>query len=212
MYATLRKQMVQKYVIEAGIKDPGVIEAMLRVPRHFFVEKALEYKAYRGSSLPIGFGQTISHPTTVALMTQALEISGDEKVLEIGTGSGYQAAILAQMGVKVYSIERIPELAAKARSAFERMGLYSIAVKIGDGHLGWPQFAPFDRIILTAHSEQIPPPLIDQLAAGGILIMPMGKKFNQKLTRFRKDEHGKIRWEIISDVHFVPLIKKQRRF
>jgi len=199
--------MIQKYVIEAGISDSKVIEAMGKIPRHLFVETALRHQAYIGSSLPIGYGQTISHPTTVALMSQALEIKEDEKILEIGTGSGYQAAVLAEMGGKVFTIERIPELANRAQQLFEKTGYYTIGVKIGDGEQGWSQFAPFQRIILTAHSPTLPPVLLDQLEPGGILIMPLGDHESQELVRFFKyDDH--LESETLSAVKFVPMIKR----
>ncbi|RMH84215.1 MAG: protein-L-isoaspartate O-methyltransferase, partial [Calditrichaeota bacterium] len=137
MFEVQRQEMVEKYVVGAGITDRRVIEAMGRVPRHEFVEPALRHQAYLGKSLPIGFGQTISHPTTVAYMSQLLEITGSERVLEVGTGSGYQAAVLAEMGAKVYTIERIPGLARRAQRLFDRLGYYSIGVRIGDGSVGW---------------------------------------------------------------------------
>ena len=208
MYLALREKMVRQFVLEKGIDDPRVVEAMRKVPRHLFVEGGLAHQAYGGSSLPIGFGQTISHPTTVAQMTRALELSGSEKVLEVGTGSGYQAAILAEMGVKVFSIERIPQLARRAQDILERLGYYRVAVRNGDGSLGWPEFAPFQRIILTAHSESIPAPLANQLAEGGILVMPIGNAQEQTLIRVAKKDGQLIR-ETISAARFVPLIGRK---
>lgn len=208
MYSALREKMVRQFVLEKGIDDARVIGAMRKVPRHLFVEGGLAHQAYSGSSLPIGFGQTISHPTTVAQMTRALELSGDEKVLEVGTGSGYQAAVLAEMGVKVFTIERIPQLAQRAQEILDRLHYYRVAIRIGDGSLGWPEFAPFRRIILTAHSEDIPPPLIRQLDEGGILVMPIGNVQEQALIRvFKKD--GRLIRETISTARFVPLIGRK---
>jgi protein-L-isoaspartate(D-aspartate) O-methyltransferase len=207
MFEVQRKKMLQKYVIEIGIKDSKIIKAMGHIPRHYFVDNALTHQAYNGSSLPIGFGQTISHPTTVAIMTNALDLTGNEKVLEIGTGSGYQAAVLAEIGVKVYTIERIPELAIRAQRIFEKIGYYSIAVKVGDGYSGWTQYTPFQRIILTAHSTQVPPSLLKQLDINGILIMPLGNDANQKLVKIYKKSESEFDKEILKDANFVPLIK-----
>ena len=206
--ASRKKNMVQKYVIEAGISDRRVIDAMERVSRHLFVDAGLAHRAYSGSSLPIGFGQTISHPTTVALMTQALELRGDEKILEVGTGSGYQAAVLAEMGVKVFTIERIPELAQRAQQVLAELEYFRVAVRIGDGSLGWSQFAPFQRIILTAHSPKIPPALLKQLDENGILIMPVGNEDKQNLVRLVKSGDEFLQ-ETISSANFVPLVKNK---
>ncbi len=206
MFEVLRQQMVQKCVIDAGINDRRVIAAMSAIPRHLFVEPALAHQAYQGSSLPIGFGQTISHPTTVATMTAALELSGDEKILEIGTGSGYQAAVLAALGANVFTIERIPELARQAEKILHELKFYQVAIRIGDGSRGWPQFAPFQRIILTAHSRDIPEDLLRQLDEGGILIMPKGDEQKQSLIRLIKNGN-EILQETISAANFVPMIK-----
>lgn len=181
MYERHREQMVQNFVIAAGITDPRVIAAMRRVPRHLFVEPALRHQAYLDKSLPIGLGQTISHPTTVATMSQLLEISGVEKVLEVGTGSGYQAAVLAEMGAKVYSIERLPELARRAQQLFDQLGYYTIGVRIGDGTVGWSNHAPYDRILVTAASPAVPETLLSQLGENGRLMIPVGEKDQQKL-------------------------------
>jgi protein-L-isoaspartate(D-aspartate) O-methyltransferase len=172
MFDRRRTAMVRKYVVDRGITDERVIAAMLKIPRHLFVDQTFVHEAYKDKALPIGYGQTISHPTTVAYMTQLLELTGSERVLEIGTGSGYQAAVLAAMGVKVYSIERIPELAQRARTIFDQIGYYTIGVKIGDGTLGWTAHAPYDRIIITAASPDIPETLLRQLAEQGRMVIP----------------------------------------
>ena len=171
MYERPRNQLVEKFVVQQGIEDSRVIVAMRRIPRHLFVSPAISHQAYQGGSLPIGYGQTISHPTTVALMSQLLQITGGEKVLEIGTGSGYQAAVLAEMGAKVFTIERIAGLGEQTRRLLEKLGYYSVAVKIGDGSIGWNEFAPYHRIIVTAGAPAIPENLLNQLADGGRLIM-----------------------------------------
>lgn len=205
MQTLLREKMVDTFVIGAGITDPRVISAMRKVPRHAFVEKALLHHAYEGKSLPIGFGQTISHPSTVALMSQMLSISGGEKVLEIGTGSGYQAAVLAEMGAKVFTIERIPELARRTQKVLEACGYFSIAVRIGDGSVGWNEHAPYQRIIITAGAPAIPENLLSQLEENGRMVVPVGKWQDQKLFLIEKIE-GKILINEQNRSQFVPLI------
>jgi protein-L-isoaspartate(D-aspartate) O-methyltransferase len=207
VFANRRNEMIRKFVLGAGITDERVVNAMSKVPRHLFVEPAISHRAYEGTSLPIGFGQTISHPTTVALMSAALRLEGSEKVLEIGTGSGYQAAVLAEIGVRVFTIERIPELAQRAQHLFEELNYFTIAAKIGDGSPGWVKFAPFQRILLTAHSSEIPPSLVDQLDENGILLMPVGDKDKQNLVKLTKT-NGKFLQETISSANFVPMIYK----
>jgi protein-L-isoaspartate(D-aspartate) O-methyltransferase len=205
MHSVLREKMVENFVIGAGITDPVVISAMRKVPRHVFVDAALSHQAYQGSSLPIGFGQTISHPTTVALMSQLLKISGGEKVLEIGTGSGYQAAVLAEMGANVFTIERIPELAKRTQKVLESCGYFSVALRIGDGSVGWNEFAPYLRIIVTAGAPVLPENLLLQLDAQGRLLVPVGELQNQKLCIVEK-----LAGEVIKKEeewrNFVPLI------
>jgi protein-L-isoaspartate(D-aspartate) O-methyltransferase len=208
MYEKARNEMVRKYVLDAGIEDEKIISAIQKIPRHLFVESAIAHKAYSGSSLPIGFGQTISHPKTVAWMTQMLELKGHEKVLEIGTGSGYQAAVLAELGVKVFTIERVPQLADRARAVLEKLGYYTIAIRKGDGTVGWTQFAPFDRIIVTAGSPVIPDVLINQLADPGKIIIPVGDKEVQKFNILVKQEN-KISKIQINKGSFVPLIGRK---
>lgn len=208
MFERRRSAMVQKFVIDKGINDERVIAAMLKIPRHLFVDQTFAHEAYKDKALPIGFGQTISHPTTVAYMTQLLELNGPERVLEIGSGSGYQAAVLAEMGAKVFSIERIPELAQRARTIFDQLEYYSIGVKIGDGTLGWTAHAPYDRIIITAASPDVPESLLRQLAEFGRLVIPIGEKSQQKLMIITR-ETGE--YHILEDYtrKFVPLIGKE---
>jgi protein-L-isoaspartate(D-aspartate) O-methyltransferase len=208
MYERLREDMVQKFVIDAGIENERVISAMRKIPRHLFVESALAHQAYSGASLPIGFGQTISHPATVAWMTSALEISSDDKVLEVGTGSGYQAAVLAEMGAKVFTIERIPQLAEKARKLFNDLGYFSIAVQIGDGTVGWTHYVPFNKIIVTAGSPEIPDALINQLDDNGRLIIPVGDITDQNYQIIIK-ENGEIKISSSKSGSFVPLIGRK---
>ena len=205
MYERQRLAMVRKYVVDAGVSDNRILRAMSELPRHLFVDPAIAAQAYNGRSLPIGYGQTISHPTTVARMTQALNLEGGEKILEIGTGSGYQAAVLAKMGAKVYTVERIYELTLRCRKIFEKLHLDSIAVKYGDGTLGWPKFGPYDRIIITAAAPDIPSPLIKQLKDGGILISPVGPKNRQTLQILKKIE-DEIQITVGKEQRFVPLI------
>ncbi len=205
MYDRPRKQMVEKFVIQAGIQDPQVIAAMQRVPRHLFVSPAMNHQAYNGGSLPIGYGQTISHPTTVAYMSQLMQITGGEKILEIGTGSGYQAAVLAEIGAKVYTIERIAGLADQTRSLLEKLGYYSIAVKIGDGSIGWNEFAPYQRIIVTAGAPAIPENLLNQLAGGGRMLIPVGEGDQHYLQIIDKVD-GDIVVKKENSRNFVPLV------
>lgn len=205
MYERLREEMVKKFVIAAGIKDERIVAAMRKIPRHLFVEAALAHEAYSGASLPIGFGQTISHPATVAWMTEALEISEGNKVLEVGTGSGYQASVLAELGAKVFTIERIPQLAEKARGIFHELGYFSIAVQIGDGTVGWTHYAPFDRIIVTAGSPEVPEALINQLGNNGKLVIPVGDINDQNFKIIIK-ENDSISTSTSKTGSFVPLI------
>lgn len=205
MFERLRKNMVEKYVIQEGIEDKRVILALQRVPRHLFVDPAIHHQAYQAGSLPIGFGQTISHPTTVALMSQFLKIEGGEKTLEIGTGSGYQAAVLADMGTKVYTIERIAGLGNQTRQLLEKLGYHSIAIRIGDGSLGWNEYAPYDRIIVTAGAPEIPENLVRQLAEGGRMIIPVGNSDQHQLQVIDKIE-GKVLVNQENSRNFVPLV------
>jgi protein-L-isoaspartate(D-aspartate) O-methyltransferase len=175
--------MVKSQLIPRGISDPRVLEMMGKVPRDRFVEEALVGEAYNDHPLPIGEKQTISQPYIVALMTEALELTGKEKTLEIGTGSGYQTAILADLSRKVYTIERIRALMVKARNILQELGYTNILFKAFDGTLGWKEYEPYDAIIVTAGAPKIPQPLLDQLADGGRLIIPVGNKFSQELIK-----------------------------
>jgi len=203
-----RKKMVDTQIIARGIKDRRVIEAMLKTPRHLFVQEAMASQAYNDTSLPIGDKQTISQPHMVALMTEMLELAGSETVLEIGTGSGYQAAVLSCLARRVCTIERIPSLAAKARRLFDTLGLTNIAMKIDDGTVGWAAEAPFDAIIVTAGAPDIPEALVSQLAAGGRLIIPVGDQTDQELVRLVKNEDGTLSQETSVACRFVRLIGK----
>ncbi|HIE52022.1 MAG TPA: protein-L-isoaspartate(D-aspartate) O-methyltransferase, partial [Armatimonadetes bacterium] len=169
-----REAMVERQIRARGVRDPRVLEAMRQVPRHKFVLPSLQAQAYQDTPLPIGLDQTISQPYMVALMTELLELKGPEKVLEVGTGSGYQAAILAELAEQVYTIERIPELAAAARQRLQELGYHNVTVRVGDGTLGWPEEAPFEAIIVTAGGQTVPPALKEQLAEGGRLVIPVG--------------------------------------
>ncbi|SDO08532.1 protein-L-isoaspartate(D-aspartate) O-methyltransferase [Desulfonauticus submarinus] len=202
----LRERMVKEQIEARGIKDPLVLQAMRKVPRHFFVDEALENQAYCDHPLPIGHGQTISQPYIVALMSQLLCPTPGLSVLEIGTGSGYQAAILAEMGLDVYTVERIRSLYLKAMKLYRELRYFSIKLKLDDGTLGWPENAPFDRIIVTAGAPQIPEPLIEQLADPGIMVIPVGEgKRHQTLIRIKK-EKGEIQKEDFGGVMFVDLV------
>lgn len=202
-----RLKMVEEQIISRGIKDPKLISAMKKVPRHLFVEEALQNQAYSDYPLPIGEKQTISQPYMVALMTEALLLKGKEKVLEIGTGSGYQTAILAELCEKVYSIERIRSLAIKARKLLYELGYFNVEIKISDGTIGWPEEGPFDAIIVTAGAPDIPRPLYEQLKIGGRLVVPIGNAFSQDLFRITKKEDGMIK-ENLGGCRFVKLVGK----
>jgi protein-L-isoaspartate(D-aspartate) O-methyltransferase len=202
-----RLKMVEEQIVSRGIKDAKLIAAVKKIPRHLFVEEALQNQAYSDHPLPIGEKQTISQPYMVALITEALLLSGKEKVLEIGTGSGYQTAILAELSEKVFSIERIRSLAIRARKLLYELGYFNVEIKIFDGTFGWMEESPFDAIIVTAGSPDIPQPLIDQLAMGGRLVIPVGDAFVQDLFRVTKAEEG-IKKEDLGGCRFVKLIGK----
>jgi protein-L-isoaspartate(D-aspartate) O-methyltransferase len=200
-----RLRMVEEQIIGRGIKDPRVIAAMKKVPRHLFVEEALQSQAYSDHPLPIGDKQTISQPYIVALMTEALKLERRGKVLEIGTGSGYQTAILAELAGKVFSIERIRLIAIKARKLIYELGYLNVEIKFSDGTSGWAEESPFDAIIVTAGAPEIPQPLVDQLAIGGRLVVPVGDPYSQDLLRIIKTEQG-IKKEDLGGCRFVKLI------
>ena len=206
-YAQKRKAMVENDIKGRGIKDKTVIEAMGRVPRHLFVDKSLSARAYEDYPLPIGEGQTISQPYVVALMTEALRLKPADRVLEIGTGSGYQAAVLSVIVKQVYSIEIRKSLADMAAKRLRDQGYTNVRVKYGDGYPGWEEFAPFDAIIITAAANHIPPPLIKQLKIGGRLIIPLGSTvYYQTLTLVTKKEKGELDVQQMGSVAFVPMI------
>jgi protein-L-isoaspartate(D-aspartate) O-methyltransferase len=202
-FLQLRERMVREQLQNRDVKDRAVLEAMRKVPRHRFVPANLMEAAYEDNPLPLMLGQTISQPYIVAYMTQALQLRGTERVLEIGTGSGYQAAVLAELVPEVYTIEILPELAEQARTTLEALGYKNVRIRIGDGYLGWPENAPFDRIIVTAAPDHVPQPLIDQLKPGGKMIIPLGR-MEQDLVLIEKSEQGISRRSTIP-VRFVPM-------
>ncbi|MDZ7372514.1 MAG: protein-L-isoaspartate(D-aspartate) O-methyltransferase [candidate division KSB1 bacterium] len=209
-YTVLRRRMVDEQIAARGVRDPRVLEAMLTVPRHEFVPSNLRDSAYDDTPLPIGYGQTISQPYIVALMTECLQLKGGEKVLEVGTGSGYQAAILAQIAGEVYSIEIVKPLAEEAAERLARLGYKNVHIRHGDGYFGWPEEAPFDGIIVTAAPEEVPQPLIDQLKPGGRLVIPVGE-WSQDLVVVSKDEQGRVRRKSVIPVRFVPMTGEAQR-
>jgi protein-L-isoaspartate(D-aspartate) O-methyltransferase len=206
-YVRERERMVDEQLAGRGVTDPRVVAAMRRVPRHRFVQEALRGRAYGDHPLPIGEEQTISQPFIVGLMTSLLELSGREKVLEVGTGSGYQTAVLAALARRVCSIERLPRLAERARAILESLGSDNVWVRVGNGALGWPDEAPFDCIIVTAGGPSIPPPLVQQLAEGGRMVLPVGRPESQTLTVV-ENVGGEIRQRTHGECKFVKLVGK----
>jgi protein-L-isoaspartate(D-aspartate) O-methyltransferase len=207
-YASARGAMVKNQLMAGGISDPQVLQAMSEVPRHEFVPMAVRAFAYADGPLPIGHGQTISQPFIVAYMTQALELTKDDRVLEVGTGSGYQAAILGKLCKEVYTIEIVPPLAQSSQLVLGRLGFENVHVRQGDGYLGWPEEAPFDAIIVTCAPDHVPEPLVNQLKEGGRLVIPIGEDGAvQQLVLLRKKD-GKILRENKLDVRFVPMTGK----
>lgn len=201
-----RHQMVENGIKRQGVSDPNTLEAMRHVPRHLFVPENRRHNAYQNRPLPIGHRQTISQPYIVAYMTEMLGLEAGEKVLEIGTGSGYQAAVLSEMTPHVYTIEIVEELGKRAKELFDSLGYETIRSKIGDGYKGWPEHAPFDAIILTAAADEIPDPLIQQLKPGGIMVLPVGEVGKtQMLTKVTKSEDGEVNIERRLPVRFVPM-------
>lgn len=204
-FATIRDRMVQEQLVPRGIIDSSVLEAMREVPRHVFVDDALQSRAYGDFPLPIAAGQTISQPYIVALMTQALRLTGTERVLEIGTGSGYQAAILSRLSDQVYTVERINVLLAGARRVFDKLRYFNIVAKLDDGTMGWPEYGPYDAIMVTAGGPEIPQPLVDQLADGGRLIIPVGDQRLQVLQMAERNG-DEISFQELEKVRFVDLV------
>jgi protein-L-isoaspartate(D-aspartate) O-methyltransferase len=210
-YADARKRMVDEQLRGRDIEDPRVLAAMERVPRHLFVPEALRFRAYADHPLPIGMEQTISQPYIVALMTQLAEVEPDDVVLEIGTGSGYQAAVLSEIAREVYTIEIVPELAEGARKRLAELGYEDVTVRTGDGYLGWKEKAPFDAILVTAAAPEVPPPLVEQLAPGAIMVIPVGPQSQvQSLLRIQKAADGSTVTREISPVVFVPLVRERK--
>ncbi len=199
--------MVREHLMDRGIKDPRVLQAMTKIPRHRFVESALADRAYDDEPLPIGERQTISQPYMVAFMSEALELTGRERVLEIGTGSGYQTAVLAELCLNVFSVEKFGPLAEKARVLLDELNYYNVALHVGDGTLGWSEHAPFDAIIVTAGSPELPRPLIAQLSIRGRIVLPIGNERSQTLKRFQRTASG-LQEEGLGDCRFVKLLGK----
>jgi len=207
-HARRREEMVVKQLVSRGVKDQRVLEAMRTVERHHFVPADLQDEAYSDYPLPIGHGQTISQPYIVALMTELLELKGSERVLEIGTGSGYQAAILSKLAKEVYTLEIIPELAAEAQEKLKNEGCTNVKVIVGDGWQGLPLAGPFDAIIVTAAADRVPESLEKQLAAGGKLVIPVGPRAGVQELILMTNESGQLKKKNITAVRFVPLVKE----
>jgi protein-L-isoaspartate(D-aspartate) O-methyltransferase len=205
-YAEKRQAMIEQDIKGRGIKDKNVLEAMGKIPRELFVEESLRSKAYADHPLPIGEGQTISQPYVVALMTEALNLKPSDRVLEIGTGSGYQAAVLAEIVREVYTIEIRRSLAETATQRLKNLGYKNVEVKFGDGYFGWEEHAPFDAIIITAYANHIPPPLVKQLKERGRLILPLGSTFFFQTLTLATKEKGELNIEQMGGVNFVPMV------
>jgi protein-L-isoaspartate(D-aspartate) O-methyltransferase len=204
-YEGARQKMVDSQIRARDVRDPRVLDAIRKVPRHLFVEEALRDRAYLDKALPIGEKQTISQPYMVAVMTEALELGSRDRVLEIGTGSGYQTAVLAELAESVFSVERIGSFVPIARARLESLGYYNVLIKVGDGTIGWSEHAPYDAILVTAAAPEVPRPLLDQLALGGRLVVPFGPADTQMLVRIRRDEEG-FHEEALGECRFVKLI------
>jgi protein-L-isoaspartate(D-aspartate) O-methyltransferase len=206
-FAAARNRMVDQQIQSRGVLDPRVLDAMRKVPRHLFIPPHLWEQAYNDYPLPIGEDQTISQPYIVALMTELLEVKATDRILELGTGSGYQAAVLAELAAEVFSIDRMETLAHQARILLEKLGYRNVKIKVGDGTLGWPEEMPFDGIIVTAGAPKVPRPLTEQLALGGRLVIPVGDLWSQTLTCVRKTKDG-LKFEYHGGCRFVRLIGK----
>lgn len=204
-----RRRMVERQIESRGITDREILQAMRTVPRHRFVPPSMRRLAYADTALPIGHGQTISQPYIVAFMTEALDPRRDLKVLEIGTGSGYQAAVLAELCDDVRTIEIVPDLAERARRTLSELGITRVQVRTGDGYHGWPEDAPFDAIIVTAAAEAIPPPLLAQLKDGGRMIIPIGPPFGAQNLVLVTKENGRMRTQTLLPVRFVPFVRSE---
>ncbi len=204
-FYSLRKSMIENQIVRRNVLDPEVIRAMEKIPRDLFVPEPQRAEAYEDRPLPIGYGQTISQPYIVALMTEALRIKKGEKVLEIGAGSGYQAAVLAEIGAETYTVEIVPELAKFARENLKKTGYGSVQVKAGDGYQGWKEFAPFDAVIVTCAPEKVPQPLIEQLKEGGRMIVPVGPENQVQELVLLKKVKGELLRQSIAPVRFVPM-------
>src|SRR5438552_6996635 len=203
-FAAQRQRMVEQQLMARGIKDERVLAAMAKVPREEFVPADARAATYEDGPLPIGHGQTISQPYIVAFMTEQLRLSPTDRVLEIGTGSGYQAAILAELAREVYTIEIVAPLAQSAEAALQRLGYKNVHVKVGDGYKGWPEHAPFDAIIVTCAPDKVPQPLTDQLKEGGRMVIPVGERFAQQLYLLEK-KNGQLKESVTLPVRFVPM-------
>jgi protein-L-isoaspartate(D-aspartate) O-methyltransferase len=208
-YERIRERMVKEQIEARGVSSPSVLAALLEIPRHRFVDEALGPTAYADRALPIGHGQTISQPYMVALMTELLQVRPEHRVLEIGTGSGYQTAILARLARTVFSIERIPELGLRAQTLLRKLGMENVILRIGDGTIGWSRFAPFDGILVTAGAPEAPPTLIEQLAEGGRLVVPTGGRDQQRLLVLERQAGGGSTTEWSIPCTFVPLIGRE---
>ncbi|PLX87367.1 MAG: protein-L-isoaspartate O-methyltransferase [Desulfuromonas sp.] len=208
-FTIARRRMVETQIVARGVDDQRVIDAMLKVPRHLFVDEALWGHAYADGSLPIGEKQTISQPFMVAAMTSALHLKGDERVLEIGAGSGYQTAVLAQLARRIYSIERISSLASRARRILDKCRATNVNLKIGDGTIGWKEQAPFDAILVAAGAPEVPRDYLEQLEIGGTLVMPVGGRDSQELIRVVRTAEDDFDEQRLMSCRFVPLIGEQ---
>ncbi len=209
-YRTRRQEMVAQQIVARGIRDQHVLKALRKVPRHLFVPPEYRKLAYTDRPLPIGQGQTISQPYIVALMTELLDLGGHEKVLEVGTGSGYQAAVLAEICDSVYTIEIFPELGHRAAALFDSLGYHNIQVKIGNGYQGWEKQSPFDRIIVTCAPSHIPTPLQEQLVIGGRMVIPVGERHLQQLVLLKKAQ-DQLSKKAVIPVRFVPMLEENKR-